>query len=126
MARSRAWRSWKSRSRSRRSVAGMAASVRSGAASYQTAPLAGGGSSRYSQCVMHPVIDPNDAEQCVERAVHLLGAAKRVAVLTGAGVSAESGIPTFRDADGLWEGHPVEQVATPAAFRRDPKLVWKF
>lgn len=75
---------------------------------------------------MHPVIDPDDAEQSVERAVGLLRAAQRVAVLTGAGVSAESGIPTFRDADGLWEGHPVEQVATPHAFRRDPKLVWKF
>src|SRR5206468_1138837 len=47
-------------------------------------------------------------------------------VLTGAGVSAESGVPTFRDADGLWEGHPVEEVATPMAFERDPALVWKF
>src|SRR5213078_3545148 len=61
-----------------------------------------------------------------DRDAALLRAANRVAVLTGAGVSAESGIPTFRDADGLWEGHPVEQVATPAAFRRDPRLVWQF
>ena len=50
----------------------------------------------------------------------------RVVVLTGAGISAESGVPTFRDADGLWEGHPIEDVATPAAFRRDPRLVWQF
>jgi len=50
----------------------------------------------------------------------------RVFVLTGAGVSAESGIRTFRDADGLWEQHRVEDVATPEGFRRDPRLVWRF
>ena len=50
----------------------------------------------------------------------------RVFVLTGAGVSAESGIRTFRDADGLWEQHRVEEVATPEGFRRDPRLVWRF
>src|SRR6185437_4456152 len=50
----------------------------------------------------------------------------RVLVLTGAGVSAESGIPTFRDAGGLWEQHRVEDVASPAGFRRDPGLVWRF
>jgi len=47
-------------------------------------------------------------------------------VLTGAGVSAESGLATFRDADGLWEGHRVEDVATPHAFARDPELVHAF
>lgn len=47
-------------------------------------------------------------------------------VLTGAGISAESGVPTFRDANGLWEGHSVEDVASPAGFARDPLLVWKF
>jgi NAD-dependent deacetylase len=47
-------------------------------------------------------------------------------VLTGAGISAESGIPTFRDAGGLWEGHSVEQVASPAGFRADPLNVWRF
>ncbi len=47
-------------------------------------------------------------------------------VLTGAGVSAESGLPTFRDANGLWERHRVEDVATPEAFERDPALVWRF
>jgi NAD-dependent deacetylase len=62
----------------------------------------------------------------LDRAAGFLRSARRVVVLTGAGVSAESGVPTFRDAGGLWEGHPVEEVATPAAFRRDPKLVWKF
>ena len=47
-------------------------------------------------------------------------------VLTGAGISAESGIPTFRDAGGLWEGNAVEDVASPDGFRRDPLLVWRF
>lgn len=51
---------------------------------------------------------------------------KRIVVLTGAGISAESGISTFRDAGGLWEKHRIEDVATPEAFYRDPKLVWRF
>jgi NAD-dependent deacetylase len=50
----------------------------------------------------------------------------RMLVLTGAGVSAESGIPTFRAAGGLWENHPVESVASPEGFREDPELVWRF
>src|ERR1043166_6343323 len=49
-----------------------------------------------------------------------------IVVRTGAGVSAESGLPTFRGAGGLWEGHRVEDVATPEAFARDPALVWRF
>jgi NAD-dependent deacetylase len=51
---------------------------------------------------------------------------KRVVVLTGAGISAESGIRTFRDSDGLWEGYDVTEVATPRAWRKDPKLVLDF
>ena len=47
-------------------------------------------------------------------------------VLTGAGISAESGVPTFRDAGGLWEGHRFEDVASPEGFTADPSLVWKF
>ena len=50
----------------------------------------------------------------------------KVVVLTGAGISAESGVPTFRDADGLWEGHRVEDVATPEAFLADPDTVQRF
>jgi NAD-dependent deacetylase len=46
--------------------------------------------------------------------------------LTGAGISAESGIPTFRGADGLWEGHSIEDVASPEGFRRNPALVHQF
>ena len=53
-------------------------------------------------------------------------AASRIVVLTGAGISAESGIPTFRDAGGLWEGHSVEDVATPEGFERDPVTVQRF
>ena len=51
---------------------------------------------------------------------------QHIAILTGAGISAESGIQTFRDAGGLWENHPVEQVATPEGFAADPKLVHRF
>lgn len=49
-----------------------------------------------------------------------------VAVLTGAGISAESGLSTFRGAGGLWEGHRVEEVAHPRAWARDPVTVWRF
>ncbi|AHM58617.1 silent information regulator protein Sir2 [Flammeovirgaceae bacterium 311] len=51
---------------------------------------------------------------------------KKVVVLTGAGISAESGIPTFRDSNGLWEGHNVEDVATPEAWTRNQELVLEF
>ena len=51
---------------------------------------------------------------------------KKLVVLTGAGVSAESGLKTFRDSDGLWEGYNIEDVATPRAWRKDPKLVLDF
>ena len=51
---------------------------------------------------------------------------KRIAVLTGAGISAESGIPTFRGAGGLWENHRAEDLATPEAFQRDPQTVWRW
>jgi NAD-dependent protein deacetylase/lipoamidase len=51
---------------------------------------------------------------------------KKIVILTGAGISAESGLETFRGAGGLWEGHRVEDVATPQAFERDPGLVQKF
>ena len=51
---------------------------------------------------------------------------RNIVVLTGAGISAESGLSTFRGPDGLWEGHRVEDVATPEAFARDPELVHAF
>jgi NAD-dependent deacetylase len=51
---------------------------------------------------------------------------KRIVFLSGAGISAESGVRTFRDGQGLWENHKVELVASPQGFKRDPALVWKF
>ena len=49
-----------------------------------------------------------------------------IVILTGAGISAESGIRTFRATDGLWEDHRIEEVATPEGFARDPALVQRF
>jgi NAD-dependent deacetylase len=51
---------------------------------------------------------------------------KKLIVFTGAGMSAESGIPTFRGSDGLWENHRIEDVATPEAWKKDPELVLEF
>ena len=51
---------------------------------------------------------------------------EKITVLTGAGISAESGLKTFRDSDGLWENHRIEDVATPDAWSSDPELVLKF
>ena len=59
------------------------------------------------------------------RHIHI-GKRDRVFVLTGAGISAESGLATFRGADGLWEGERVEDVATPRGWQRDPERVWRF
>jgi NAD-dependent deacetylase len=53
-------------------------------------------------------------------------AKKKIVVLTGAGISAESGLKTFRDSDGLWEGYKVEDVATPRAWKKNPQLVLDF
>ena len=65
-------------------------------------------------------------DENLNRAADWLRLAERVCVLTGAGVSAESGVPTFRASDGLWEGHRIEDVASPEGFERDPVLVWNF
>jgi NAD-dependent deacetylase len=69
-------------------------------------------------------MDSNEAD--LDRATAMLRSASWLAVLTGAGISAESGLATFRGAGGLWEGQRVEDVATPEAFQRDPRLVWRF
>lgn len=58
--------------------------------------------------------------------IYLSMAKKRLVVLTGAGISAESGLKTFRDSDGLWEGYDVYEVATPRAFAKNPQLVLDF
>jgi len=65
-------------------------------------------------------------DRAVETVVRLLAGARRVTVLTGAGVSAASGVPTFRGPDGLWRRHRPEDLATPEAFARDPRLVWEW
>src|SRR6187402_85720 len=62
----------------------------------------------------------------LERARALISGAERIAVLTGAGISAESGIPTFRGAGGLWRNFKPEELATPEAFAKDPQLVWEW
>src|SRR6185295_10767615 len=64
---------------------------------------------------------PNvESSQAVDLLVNQLAPDARVTVLTGAGVSAASGVPTFRGADGLWKQHRAEDLATPEAFARDP------
>ncbi len=55
-----------------------------------------------------------------------LAVARAITVLTGAGISADSGVPTFRGADGLWRNYRAEDLATPEAFERDPRLVWEW
>jgi NAD-dependent deacetylase len=62
----------------------------------------------------------------VRAAAAVLGKARRVVAFTGAGVSAESGVPTFRGTEGLWEGWPVAEVASPRGFYADPRKVWRF
>jgi NAD-dependent deacetylase len=62
----------------------------------------------------------------IEQVKDWIAKANAVAVLTGAGISAESGVPTFRGAGGLWRDHKPEELATADAFARDPKLVWEW
>ncbi|MCZ2340684.1 MAG: NAD-dependent deacylase [Bacteroidales bacterium] len=68
----------------------------------------------------------DDLTEALDRAAEQLRDARSVCVLTGAGVSAESGVPTFRASDGLWEGHRIEDVASPQGWNRNPQLVWDF
>lgn len=62
----------------------------------------------------------------LERARELVAGAERVVAITGAGISAESGVPTFRDAGGLWRSYRPEELATIGAFERDPRTVWEW
>jgi NAD-dependent deacetylase len=62
----------------------------------------------------------------IARVRQLLASAPRIAALTGAGISAESGIPTFRGPGGLWRSRKAEDLASPEGFARDPKLVWEW
>lgn len=76
----------------------------------------------------HPVLMPklNEPLLLVDRARRLVDDARTVLVLTGAGVSQPSGVPTFRDAGGLWRNHKPEELATAGAFAHDPRLVWEW
>lgn len=65
-------------------------------------------------------------ERRIEEARAHLAEARGVVILTGAGVSADSGVPTFRGEGGLWRSHRPEDLATPGAFARDPRLVWEW
>ena len=65
-------------------------------------------------------------DTAIAHARQLIASAERIVVLTGAGVSAESGVPTFRGAGGLWKTFRAEELATPQAFARDPRLVWEW
>jgi NAD-dependent deacetylase len=73
-----------------------------------------------------PTIAINILMNFIELIFRMSMAKTKLVVLTGAGVSAESGLKTFRDSDGLWEGYNVEDVATPRAWRRNPQLVLEF
>src|SRR5271163_546690 len=73
-----------------------------------------------TRCASSSCVSPKP----MQAAASLLKSAAKVAVLTGAGVSAESGIPTFRSNGGYWQQHRFEDLATPQAFARDPKFVW--
>ncbi len=64
-------------------------------------------------------------QELIERAAQALRTSRKTIALTGAGISAESGIPTFRDAGGLWDKYDPEEYATIDAFRRDPAKVWQ-
>ncbi len=65
-------------------------------------------------------------ESKLKEVAHLLRRQSNLSVLTGAGISAESGVPTFRGPDGLWRQFRAEDLATPEAFSRDPRLVWEW
>ncbi len=65
-------------------------------------------------------------DKALREAAERIASAKRVSALTGAGISAESGVPTFRGPEGLWKKFRAEELATPEAFARDPKLSWEW
>ena len=65
-------------------------------------------------------------EKNINELKEIIASSKRITVLTGAGISAESGVPTFRGSGGIWRNYQVTDVATPQAFARDPELVWEF
>ncbi|MBN1825580.1 MAG: NAD-dependent deacylase [Candidatus Eisenbacteria bacterium] len=94
-----------------------------------TRPGTGGDSHAPPRSPASPGLFPREEfplKEGIEGAARLLGAARRAAALTGAGVSAESGVPTFRGEGGLWRRYRAEDLATPGAYARDPELVWEW
>ena len=65
-------------------------------------------------------------EKAISELAHKIQGASGITVLTGAGISAASGVPTFRGEEGLWKSYSPQELATPEAFERDPKLVWEW
>src|SRR6202012_3863875 len=81
----------------------------------------------FDECSAHQRTIRSSASRTLKRVRELLErlrSAKSIFVLTGSGISAESGLPTFRGVGGLWRTHRVEELASPAGFARDPRLVW--
>src|SRR3990172_7756582 len=80
------------------------------------------------RCIDRPMDRSTDRSSIIDPSIGVLAAriraAERLTILTGAGVSAASGVPTFRGADGLWRQHRPQDLATPEAFERDPRLGW--
>lgn len=72
------------------------------------------------------LLNSTKGRDLISEASKLLMESRYVVVLTGAGISAESGIPTFRGKDGLWKRYRVEELATPEGFARNPRLVWEW
>jgi NAD-dependent deacetylase len=85
-------------------------------------------SCHHDRCRLHGIycVIVTDASSNVTGLRNLVRTANRVVVLTGAGISAESGVPTFRGTGGLWRNYSAEDLATPQAFVRDPRLVWEW
>lgn len=86
----------------------------------------GGPSSNTSTPASNPPAPPPHAHNDVAAFHSVLLASRRMLVLCGAGLSAASGLPTFRGAGGMWRNHDATDLATPGAFSRDPALVWLF
>src|SRR5512134_2204704 len=80
----------------------------------------------YSMCLQPDAPTPMSSGSDLGILREKLSGARSLTVLTGAGISADSGVPTFRGADGLWRSFRAEDLATPEAFARDPRLVWEW
>lgn len=80
----------------------------------------------YSRTMADALAKPFASDAKIEEFQHILASSDRILALLGAGLSASSGLPTFRGAGGMWKNHQATSLATPQAFRHDPGLVWQF